>query len=80
MVKQLEDIKSVVFPKTADQIIYEKLMGDEIINREDVVALQLFNNAWIDKLFNSGQGVVREKMLEVMTRTSVVTFSNESEA
>lgn len=74
MIKSIDDIKTIIFPKSSEQILYEKLMGDEDITKDDVKALELFNDHYIDILFNAGQHTVRGKMLEVMTRESVVVF------
>lgn len=65
----------ILIDKTPAEIIMDKLIDDVDITREDVKALGLFSDYWIDKkLFKSSQSTVRGKMLEVMTRESVVVF------
>lgn len=65
----------ILIEPTAEDIIYRKLMDREKITREDVKALELFNDYWIDEvLFKAGQQAVRNKMLEVMTREAMVVF------
>lgn len=65
----------IIIEQTPEDIMYRKLMEREEITREDVKALELFNDYWIDEvLFKAGQQVVRDKMLEVMTREAMVVF------
>lgn len=72
MINTIERIRVIESP---EDIMYRKLMTREEITREDVKALELFNDYWIDEvLFKAGQQVVRDKMLEVMTREAMVVF------
>lgn len=61
--------------KTPTEIIMDKLQDGAEITREDVKALGLFSDYWIEeKLFKSSQSTVHGKMLEVITREPVVVF------
>lgn len=65
------DIKIERSPR---EIMMDKLQQKEEIEFEDVKALEMFNEVWIYRLFSHGQATVHSKMLEVMTRKSVVYF------
>lgn len=69
--KTLDDIKLIIYPKTPHQVMYDKLMDDLPIIREDIEALDMFNDSYIDMLMASGQTNVRMKMLEAMTRNGM---------
>lgn len=60
--------------KTPAEIIMDKLISDVDITEQDVINLEMYNEAYINLLFSFGQQTVRGKMLEVMTRESVVVF------
>lgn len=66
---------NILIDKTPTENIMDKLADGVEITREDVKALEIFSDYWIDKkLFKASQSAVRGKMLEVMTRESVVVF------
>ena len=66
---------NILIDKTPTEIIMDKLADGVEITREDVKALEIFSDYWIDKkLFKTSQSTIRGKMLEVMTRESVVVF------
>lgn len=52
----------------------DKLQNGAEITEQDVTNLEMYNEAYINLLFSFGQQTVRGKMLEVMTRESVVVF------
>lgn len=52
----------------------DKLQDGAEITEQDVTNLEMYNEAYINLLFSFGQKTVRGKMLEVMTRESVVVF------
>lgn len=60
--------------KTPAEIIMDKLIDDVDITEQDVINLEMYNEAYVNLLFSFGQQTVRGKMLEVMTRESVVVF------
>lgn len=60
--------------KTPTEIIMDKLQDGAEITEQDVINLEMYNEAYINLLFSFGQQTVRGKMLEVMTRESVVVF------
>lgn len=60
--------------KTPAEIIMDKLIDDVDITKQDVINLEMYNEAYLNLLFSFGQQTVRGKMLEVMTRESVVVF------
>lgn len=66
---------NILIDKTPTEIIMDKLQNGAEITREDVKALGIFSDYWIDKkLFKASQSTIRGKMLDVMTRESVVVF------
>lgn len=60
--------------RSAREVMLDKLSKGEDIKEKDVWNLKLFNDEYIALLFSFGQQTVRGKMLEVMTRESVVVF------
>lgn len=75
--KTINDIDMIIFPKTPHQVMYEKLMAQDEITRDDVQALDMFNDYYIDMLFRAGQTVVFDKMLEAMTREGFTIIEPE---
>lgn len=65
---------NILIDKTPTEIIMDKLQDDAEITEQDVINLEMYNEAYINLLFSFGQQTVRGKMLEVMTRESVVVF------
>lgn len=65
---------NIIIDKTPTEIIMDKLLDDVEITEQDVINLDIYNEAYINLLFSFGQQTVRGKMLEVMTRESVVVF------
>lgn len=64
----------ILFVKSPAEIIMDKLQDSAEITKQDVTNLNMYNEAYINLLFSFGQQTVRGKMLEVMTRESVVVF------
>lgn len=64
----------ILIDKTPAEIIMDKLLDDLDISKQDVINLEMYNEAYLKLLFSFGQQTVRGKMLEVMTRESVVVF------
>lgn len=64
----------ILIDKTPAEIIMDKLIDDVDITEQDVINLEMYNEAYVNLLFSFGQQTVRGKMLEVMTRESVVVF------
>ena len=64
----------MLIDKTPTEIIMDKLQDGAEITEQDVINLEMYNEAYINLLFSFGQQTVRGKMLEVMTRESVVVF------
>lgn len=64
----------ILFVKSPAEIIMDKLQDGAEITKQDVTNLNMYNEAYINLLFSFGQHTVRGKMLEVMTRESVVVF------
>ena len=64
----------ILIDKTPAEIIMDKLLDDVDITEQDVINLEMYNEAYLNLLFSFGQQTVRGKMLEVMTRESVVVF------
>ncbi|SDK81943.1 hypothetical protein [Lacicoccus qingdaonensis] len=75
--KTINDIDMIIFPKTPHDIMYEKLMAQDEITKSDVQSLDMFNDHYIDKLFNAGQRMVCDKMFEAMTREGITTVEPE---
>lgn len=67
----LPTIEHIIFEKTPHQVMYEKLMSDEPIDRSDIQALGMFNDYWIDKLMSAGQATIRAKMVEALSREGI---------
>lgn len=65
---------NILIDKTPTEIIMDKLQDGAEITEQDVINLEMYNEAYINLLFSFGQQTVRGKMLEVMTRESVVVF------
>lgn len=65
---------NILIDKTPTEIIMDKLADGVEITEQDVTNLDMYNEAYINLLFSFGQQIVRGKMLEVMTRESVVVF------
>lgn len=65
---------NIIIDKTPTEIIMDKLLDDVEITEQDVINLEMYNEVYINLLFSFGQQTVRGKMLEVMTRESVVVF------
>lgn len=65
---------NILIDKTPTEIIMDKLQDGAEITEHDVINLEMYNEAYINLLFSCGQQTVRGKMLEVMTRESVVVF------
>lgn len=65
---------NILIDKTPTEIIMDKLQNGAEITEQDVTNLEMYNEAYINLLFSFGQQTVRGKMLEVMTRESVVVF------
>lgn len=65
---------NILIDKTPTEIIMDKLQNGAEITEQDVTNLEMYNVAYINLLFSFGQQTVRGKMLEVMTRESVVVF------
>ena len=64
----------MLIDKTPTEIIMDKLADGVEITEQDVTNLDMYNEAYINLLFSFGQQTVQGKMLEVMTRESVVVF------
>lgn len=65
---------NILIDKTPTEIIMDKLQNGAEITEQDVTNLEMYNETYINLLFSFGQQTVRGKMLEVMTRESVVVF------
>lgn len=64
----------ILIDKTPAEIIMDKLLDDVNITEQDVINLEMYNEAYISLLFSFSQQTVRGKMIEVMTRESMVVF------
>lgn len=65
---------NILIDKTPTEIIMDKLQDGADITKQDLINLEMYNETYINLLFSFGQHTVRGKMLEVMTRESVVVF------
>lgn len=59
------------YEKTHREIVADKLLENENITKEDVKKLEIFNDSYIDMLFNSGDETVKYKVAEVLTRSGL---------
>ena len=59
------------YEKTHGEIVADKLLENENITKEDVKKLEIFNDSYIDMLFNSGDETVKYKVAEAITRSGL---------
>lgn len=59
------------YEKTHREIVADKLLENENITKEDVKKLEIFNDSYIDMLFNSGDETVKYKVAEAIARSGL---------